>query len=133
MRIRFRKSTATNRTVAILVLIGSMWPISIQANQLSYADLQDTVYKALGGDLDAIYEIAKANCYEEVSEPSLARCIAWAWVGTYHNHSKSNSLLSKVYGEVDLGKYPKTVLAEGESTAKALHQMIFGYELEILG
>ena len=102
-------------------------------NQLSYADLQDTVHRALDGDLDAIYEIAKANCYEEVSEPSLVRCIAWAWVGTYHNHSKSNSLLSKVYGEVDLGQYPKTILAEGESTAKALHQMIFGYELEILG
>ena len=133
MRIRFRKSTATNRIVAVLVLIGSMWPISIQANQLSYADLQATVYEALGGDLDAIYEIARANCYDEVSDASVVRCIAWAWVGSYHNHSKSNSLLSKVYGEVDLGHYPKTVLAEGESTARALHRMIFGYELEILG
>ena len=133
MRIRFRKSTAAKRIVAVLVLIGSMWPISIQANQLRYADLQDTVYKALGGDLDAIYEIAKVNCHEEVSEPSIVRCIAWAWVGSYQNDGRSSSLLSKVYGEVDLGQHPKTVLAEGESTAKALHQMIFGYELEIHG
>ena len=104
-----------------------------RANQLSYADLQATVYEALGGDLDAIYEIAKANCYEEIREPCIVRCIAWAWVGSYQNHRKSNSLLSKIYGELDLGEHPETVLAEGEEKAKALHQMIFGYELEIRG
>ena len=132
MSTSFGKSRA-NTVTATLVLILSLWPISTRANQLSYADLQATVYEALGGDLDAIYEIAKVNCYEEVSEPSIVRCIAWAWIGSHQNHRKSSSLLSNVYGELDLGEHPETVLAEGEEKAKALHQMIFGYELEIRG
>ena len=58
MSMSFDKSRA-NTITAILVLFVSFWPISTRANQLSYEELQATVYEALGGDLDAIYEIAK--------------------------------------------------------------------------